>query len=172
MKKTIGSEPVKLQRHHYSIIQSPVGSLMLLADDSVLMGLYFAETAPPQLPRQDWTENAQHPVLQRAAKQLKEYFKKKRTSFSLPLAFKGTNFQRNIWREIARIPYGKTISYSELAERAGAPRAVRAAGTSTGRNPLAIIIPCHRVVGKDGSMCGFGGGLERKQFLLELESRT
>src|SRR5262249_49580642 len=82
----------------------------------------------------------------------------------------GTDFQEKIWQQIARIPYGKTISYSELAKRAGAPEAVRAAGTSTGRNPVAILIPCHRVVGKNGSMGGFAGGLERKHHLLELES--
>ena len=91
-------------------------------------------------------------------------------SFSVPLRLSGTDFQKRVWREIALIPYGETLSYSELAKRAGAPHAVRAAGRSTGRNPVSIIIPCHRVVGKNGNMCGFAGGLEKKRHLLELES--
>ena len=88
----------------------------------------------------------------------------------MPLRLAGTDFQRRVWGEIARIPYGETVSYSALAERAGAPLAVRAAGTSTGRNPAAIVVPCHRVMGKNGDLCGFGGGLERKRYLLKLEN--
>src|ERR1051325_2484980 len=110
------------------------------------------------------------PVLREAAKQLREYFAGKRKSFSLPLRLAGTDFQRRVWGEIARIPYGETVSYSALAQRAGAPLAVRAAGTSTGRNPAAIVVPCHRVMGKNGDLCGFGGGLERKRYLLKLEN--
>jgi methylated-DNA-[protein]-cysteine S-methyltransferase len=117
-----------------------------------------------------WKLDAQHPILRLAAKQLQEYFAGEREALSVPLRLAGTDFQQRIWREIARIPCGQTLSYSDLANRAGAPRAFRAAGTSTGRNPAAIFVPCHRVVGKNGSMCGFGGGLDRKRFLLGLEN--
>src|SRR5258706_10603321 len=154
----------------YSIFESPAGNLMLVADGSALTGVYFVGRDHMPAARSGWTPNGQHPVLQEAEKQLREYFMGKRKSFSVPLRLAGTDFQKRVWREIALIPYGETLSYSELAKRAGAPRAVRAAGTSTGRNPVSIIIPCHRVVGKNGSMCGFAGGLDKKRHLLELES--
>jgi methylated-DNA-[protein]-cysteine S-methyltransferase len=154
---------------YYCIIKSPVNDLMLVADDSALTGLYFAGCDHIPVASQHWTPNARHPVLKQTAKQLQEYFTGKRTSFSLPLRLTGTDFQEKIWRQIALIPCEKTISYSELAKRAGAPQAIRAVGTATGRNPLSIVIPCHRVMGKNGSLCGFAGGLAKKQQLLELE---
>ncbi|HSY17385.1 MAG TPA: methylated-DNA--[protein]-cysteine S-methyltransferase [Candidatus Acidoferrales bacterium] len=153
----------------YSVIKSPVGELLLTADDSALTGVYFAGCNHVPAESKQWTRNPQHPVLQSAAKQLAEYFAGKRTAFSISLHPSGTDFQEKVWREIARIPYGKTVSYSHLAKRAGTPDAVRAAGTATGRNPLSIVIPCHRVVGKNGALCGFAGGLERKQYLHTLE---
>jgi methylated-DNA-[protein]-cysteine S-methyltransferase len=156
--------------NHYAIIKSPIGDLMLVADDSALTGVYFAGCDHIPAASKRWTLNARHPVLRQAAKQLQEYFTGKRRSFSLPLRPAGTDFQENVWREIARIPYGETLSYSDLAKRAGAPEAIRAAGTTTGRNPVSIIIPCHRVVGKNGALCGFAGGLERKRHLLGLEN--
>ncbi len=156
---------------NYSIIKSLVGDLILVADASALTGLYFEGCQHVPAASKGWTLNAQHPVLEKTAKQLKEYFEGKRTSFSLPLRLAGTDFQEKIWQQIARIPYGKKISYSELAKRAGAPQAIRAAGTATGQNPVSIIIPCHRVMGKNGRLCGFAGGLERKRLLLELEKR-
>ncbi|HZQ47794.1 MAG TPA: methylated-DNA--[protein]-cysteine S-methyltransferase [Verrucomicrobiae bacterium] len=167
MKPTKASEENIMT--HYSIVKSPIGDLMLVADASALTGLYFAGCDHIPAASQRWTRNAQHPVLQRAAKQLREYFAGKRTTFSLPLGLVGTDFQEKIWRQIALIPYGKTITYSDLARRVGATQAVRAAGTSTGRNPLSIVIPCHRVVGKNGSLCGFAGGLDKKHQLLEFE---
>ncbi|MDB6034153.1 MAG: cysteine methyltransferase [Verrucomicrobiales bacterium] len=154
---------------HYCTVKSGINDLMLVADDSALIGLYFVGFDHLPVTSNRWTLNAQHPVLQQAAKQLQEYFKGKRNRFSIPLRLDGTAFQQKIWREIALIPYGETITYSDLAERAGAPQATRAAGTSTGRNPIAIIIPCHRVVGKNGSLGGFAGGLEKKKYLLNLE---
>jgi methylated-DNA-[protein]-cysteine S-methyltransferase len=156
----------------YSVIQSPVGDLRLVTDGSALTGLYFAGRDHIPASSKHWKANATHPILQTAARQLQEYFAGRRTSFSIPLHLSGTAFQEKIWRAIARIPYGKTITYTELAQRAGAAQAVRAAGTTTGRNPLSIIIPCHRVVGKNGELHGFAGGLERKKRLLELESPT
>jgi methylated-DNA-[protein]-cysteine S-methyltransferase len=140
-KKTIGKNIV----NHYSIIKSPIGDLMLVANDSALIGLYFAGHDPIPAASKDWKLHGQHPVLRQAAQQLHEYFAGKRKEFSLPLRLSGTDFQEKVWRQIALIPYGETISYSVLAQRAGAPQAIRAAGTNTGRNPVAIIIPCHRV---------------------------
>ena len=154
----------------YSIIKSPIDDLMLVADASALTGVYFFGGDHIPAASNRWALNPQHPILRQAAKQLREYFAGKRESFSLPLRLAGTDFQRKVWREIALIPYGKTASYSDLAKRAGAPQAIRAAGTSTGRNPVSIIIPCHRVMGKNGGLCGFAGGLERKRYLLELEN--
>jgi len=156
--------------NEYSIISSPIGDLMLVADTSALVGLYFVGCDHLPAASDRWQINAKNPVLQQATKQLQEYFAGKRETFSVPLRLVGTLFQEKIWREIARIPYGKTTSYSELATRAGSPQATRAAGTSTGRNPVAIIIPCHRVIGKNGGICGFAGGLERKRHLLALET--
>jgi len=153
----------------YSIIKSPIGNLMLVADGSELTGLYFVGCDHVPAATNNWTANTRHPVLQQTAKQLQEYFAGKRKKFSIAVRLAGTEFQRKIWREIALIPFGETVSYSDLAKRAGAPEAIRAAGTSTGRNPVSIVIPCHRVVGKNGGMGGFAGGLERKRRLLELE---
>src|SRR3954471_10619069 len=149
------------ENYFYTTVQSPLGELLLVAHASALTGLYF--TAPLPKPDDRWILDARHPVLGVAAVQLQEYFAGKRYTFSIALQPLGTPFQENIWREIARIPYGETLSYSTLAKRAGAPRAIRAAGTATGQNPISIIIPCHRVMGKDGSLCGFAGGLERKR---------
>lgn len=154
----------------YSILQSPIADLMLVADDSALVGLYFVGCEHVPAASSRWKLNAKHPVLQQTAKQLNEYFSRKRESFSLPLRLAGTEFQQRVWREIALIPFGITINYTDLAKRAGASHAIRATGTTTGRNPVSIIIPCHRVVGKNGSLCGFAGGLERKRYLLELEN--
>ena len=156
--------------NHYSILKSPIGELMLVADDSALTGIYFVGCDHMPAASKGWKLDARHPVLQQAAKQLQEYFAGKREAFSVPLRSVGTDFQKSVWRQIARIGYGKTLSYSDLAKRAGAPEAVRAAGTATGRNPLAIIVPCHRVVEKNGGMGGFAGGLERKRHLLGIEN--
>lgn len=152
-----------------SILQSDIGELMLVTDGSALTGLYFADSGHLPAECKLWAKNDQQPILQMTARQLEEYFAGKLTRFSIPLRLKGTRFQEKIWQEIARIPYGQTITYSELAGRAGIPQSIRAAGTATGRNPISIIVPCHRVVGKNGDLCGFAGGLERKRFLLALE---
>jgi methylated-DNA-[protein]-cysteine S-methyltransferase len=157
---------------YYSILKKPMGDLLLVANESEMIGLYFEACDHAPAARSHWTLGPQHPVLRLAGKQLQEYFEGKRTSFSLPLHFAGTDFQERVWRQIARIPYGETISYSELARRAGKPQAIRAAGANTGRNPLGIVIPCHRVVGKDGGITGFAGGLEWKRHLLNLENRA
>ena len=110
------------------------------------------------------------PVIEEAQKELAEYFEGKRRTFDLPLAFAGTDFQKSVWQALQKIGYGETVSYGELARRIGRPKAVRAVGVAVGENPFSIIVPCHRIVGADGSLTGYGGGFEAKKFLLGLES--
>jgi methylated-DNA-[protein]-cysteine S-methyltransferase len=152
----------------YSILKSPVGDLLLVADETHLIGIYFSGEKHAPATR-DWKRNPGHAVLKQTARELDEYFNGTRTTFSVPLRYDGTKFQQEIWRQISQISFGKTISYTELAKRAGAPSAPRAAGTATGQNPLSIIIPCHRVVGRNGGLRGYAGGLDRKRHLLEVE---
>lgn len=152
-----------------SIIESPIGDLYIVADSSHLIGLYFGGCDHVPNASQAWIQAPHHPVLRQAEAELREYFARARKHFSLPWRFAGTAFQERVWREIADIPFGETLTYSDLAQRTGATQAIRAVGTATGRNPLSLIVPCHRVVGKDGSLRGFAGGLDRKRFLLDLE---
>ena len=152
----------------YSILKSTVGDLLLVADETHLIGIYFSGEKHAPATR-DWKRNPDHTVLKQTARELDEYFHGTRTTFSVPLRYDGTKFQQEIWRQISQISFGKTISYTELAKRAGAPSAPRAAGTATGQNPLSIIIPCHRVVGRNGGLRGYAGGLDRKRHLLEVE---
>ena len=156
---------------YYTILKTKhLGDLLLVASAKHLTGIYFMGRDHVPASRDGWELNPAHPVLKQTVKELQEYFDGKRTSFSIPLQFEGTEFQQEVWRQIARIPFGEITTYSELARRAGAPEAVRAAGTATGSNPLAIVIPCHRVIGKDGALRGFAGGLDRKRHLLQLET--
>ena len=148
-------------------IDSPVGPLMLAADASGLRHIEFRDNRHPAN-RADW-HGGDSEILQASEAQLAEYFAGTRTSFDLPLAPQGTAFQLQVWHELARIPFGATISYAQLAQRIGKPEAVRAVGAANGRNPLPIVLPCHRVIGADGALVGFGGGLPTKQFLLRLE---
>ena len=152
----------------YRFIDSPVGPLLVAGNDA---GLHLIEFHAPRhpVPRgEDWREG-DHAVLQQAQRQLDAYFAGRRQGFDLPLAPQGTAFQRQVWWELANIPFGRTISYAELARRVGRPTAMRAVGAANGRNPIPIVLPCHRVIGADGSLTGFGGGLPTKQFLLRLE---
>jgi methylated-DNA-[protein]-cysteine S-methyltransferase len=147
-----------------------LGDLLLVATATHLVGIYFSNHKNgPKLPG-DGKSDPKHPILRQAGSELREYLEGKRTRFSVPVSYDGTDFQNEIWKQIARIPFGATITYSELAQRAGAPAAVRAAGTATGRNPLSIVVPCHRVVGKNGGMGGYAGGLDWKKNLLKIES--
>jgi methylated-DNA-[protein]-cysteine S-methyltransferase len=146
---------------------SPVGDVLLVANDEGLTALHFSPFDPPAgAPTPD------APLLQRAVAQLGEYFAGERTAFDLPLAPPGTAFQRRVWDELARIPYGTTTTYGAVAQRLGDPRCVRAVGLANGRNPLGIVVPCHRVVGADGNLRGYAGGIERKQRLLALEQSS
>ncbi len=147
-------------------VSSPVGHLILLASKKGLSGIYFGHRIESStLPRED-PKNA---ILKKTAAQLEEYFAKERETFDLPFDMKGSSFQRAVWRELSVIPFGHTISYGELADRLENPSAVRAVGTANGVNPISIIVPCHRVIGKDGSLTGYGGGLDLKLKLLQHE---
>ena len=150
-------------------MSSPLGNMLLAAAGGALCGIYFSgqKHLPEDLPT--WREDDRLPAFVAARAQLAEYFSGARTQFDLPLAPSGTAFQRAVWNAIAAVPFGATISYAELAARAGHAGSARAAGAATGRNPLSIVVPCHRIIGADGSLTGYAGGIERKSALLALE---
>ena len=146
------------------LLESPIGTLTLVKTNGVLSGLYTGDPRTESFgPR---TDAGFEDVVQ----QLDEYFARKRTMFTVPIAAIGTPFQQRVWAELMTIPYGETRSYGQLAEAIGNRSAMRAVGAANGRNPISIIVPCHRVIGSNGTLVGYGGGLERKQFLLNLES--
>ena len=153
----------------YDDMPSPIGVLRLVTDDQGLREIWFERGRHQRAPQPDWVR-AEAPLTQ-ARQQLEEYFAGTRQHFDLPLRPHGTPFQQDVWWELARIPYGTTISYGELARRIGQPQAMRAVGAANGRNPLPIVLPCHRVIGSNGSLTGFGGGLPTKRYLLSLEDR-
>jgi methylated-DNA-[protein]-cysteine S-methyltransferase len=155
----------------YRHCESPLGRLRLAASHDGLAGAWFAEGQRGTPSAMRWVEAIDHPVLNSAAEQIHRYFTGGDGSFGLPLDMSGgTAFQQAVWREMLNIPFGQTTTYGELARRVGRPRAVRAVGAAVGANPLSIIVPCHRVVGADGSLTGYAGGLVRKTALLALES--
>lgn len=151
----------------YTYLTTRVGKVLLAADDTGLRLISFESEKSTHQPEPDWVEDAD--ALASVASQLEAYFAGDLEDFRLPLSPQGTPFQMQVWQELQRIPYGTTISYGELAERIGNPKAVRAVGTANGANPLPIVIPCHRVIGADGSLTGYGGGLEIKEALLAIE---
>jgi methylated-DNA-[protein]-cysteine S-methyltransferase len=148
-------------------VRTPIGGLLLAGDGVHLKLVHFQSGNRPFQPQPGWV--AEPGAFGAVVKQLDEYFAGERRAFELPLAPSGTAFQQQVWRELTQIPYGETISYAELACRVGNPRASRAVGLANGANPLPIIVPCHRVIGANGSLTGFGGGLDMKRHLLELE---
>lgn len=150
------------------LVESPVGPLMLHAAADGVTGLSL-DGARMARARVDGTRDAAA-HLDALASQLDEYFDGSRTEFDVPLALDGSSFQREVWHALRAIPYGETVSYGELATRIGRPGAQRAVGLANGQNPVAIVVPCHRVIGADGSLTGYGGGLERKRYLLALEA--
>ena len=156
----------------HTTIASPVGPLLLAADDDGLRLIEFHAPRHPMRARRRLARRRQRTAAQATRQQLDEYFAGKRHDFDLPLAPQGTPFQREVWHTLAAIPYGETISYAQLATRVGKPAAVRAVGAANGRNPLPLVLPCHRVIGSDGSLTGFGGGLPTKQFLLRTGRRA
>jgi len=151
----------------YTHVESPVGPLLLSADERGLLLIRFAERGRPARPEPGWRED--RGPLSEATSQLERYFAGELREFDLRLAPEGTPFQLEVWNALRRIPYGRTMSYGELARSVGRPSASRAVGAANGRNPLPIVVPCHRVIGADGGLTGFGGGVEIKRALLELE---
>jgi methylated-DNA-[protein]-cysteine S-methyltransferase len=151
----------------YREVESPIGPLLLAGDERGLRFLLFANGRDKATPQPDWEPDVRH--LKEPVRQVTAYFAGRLRAFDLMLAPQGTAFQSAVWRELQRIPYGETISYGELARRLGNPKAVRAVGLANGANPMAIVIPCHRVIGSNGSLVGYGGGLPIKQALLTLE---
>ncbi len=154
----------------YKIIDSPIGKLKLVASDKALVAILWENDKPRRVRLSELKVNGQHPVLLETERQLKEYFDGKRKEFSIALEMNGTRFQKDVWEALLAIPFGETRSYAQLAEQLGNPRATRAVGAANGRNPVSIIVPCHRVIGSSGKLTGFAGGLEVKAQLLNLES--
>jgi methylated-DNA-[protein]-cysteine S-methyltransferase len=154
---------------NYCYVDSPVGLLLIAGSHEAVQSIWFSKRDQRALPQPGWTE-ACAGALGEAARQLREYFGGVRTIFGLPLEPHGTSFQRTVWARLAEIPYGETISYGELARRVGNPKAARAVGAANGANPLPIVVPCHRVIGANGNLTGFGGGVSVKQSLLSLEA--
>ncbi len=163
--------PASLAQRHF---HSPLGPIVLVASDQALVGAWFDDQAhlPRELEGQSTWHNApEHPVLRHASRQLKEYFDGQRRQFELALDLSyGTAFQQAVWQALLKIPFSHTCCYADVACAIANPKAVRAVGAAVGRNPLSIIVPCHRVLGADGTLTGYAGGLERKTFLLHLES--
>ena len=156
--------------HYYDLYESPQEQMLLVADREGLSGVYFdGQKYLPQV-ESDWRRDARHALLRQAKRELAEYFGGERKRFETALAPEGTPFQQAVWKAISAVGFGKTITYSELALHAGFPGSARAAGAATGRNPISIIVPCHRIVGSNGSLTGYAGGLDRKRALLALES--
>jgi methylated-DNA-[protein]-cysteine S-methyltransferase len=153
----------------YKFMNSPVGKLKLVASEKGLVAILWENDKPSRVRLAELAEDANHPMLQKTEQQLQEYFAGKRMSFSVPLDMKGTPFQKNVWEALLAIPFGETRTYGDLAKKLGNPTATRAVGAANGRNPVSIIVPCHRVIGASGKLTGFAGGLETKAHLLGLE---
>lgn len=153
----------------FAYLDSPIGPLLLVADESGLRQINFAKPAHPVPPDSAWQEEPS--ALREPINQLRAYFRGELEQFDLALAPQGTIFQQKVWSELSKIPYGETISYGELARRISSPNASRAVGLANGRNPIPIVVPCHRVIGSNGKLTGYGGGLPIKEKLLALEKR-
>jgi len=156
--------------HFYKTMTSPVGTLTLVASDKGLAAILWPLDDPKRLKLPVLTRGNDHPVLLQAVKELGEYFVGKRTHFTVELDFAGTDFQKRVWKALLEIPFGQTRSYGDIARKLGKPSAMRAVGAANGRNPISIIAPCHRVIGANGALTGFVGGLEAKKKLLALEA--
>lgn len=158
----------------YIEVLSPIGMLVVTNEGDAVTGLYMESHRHGPINRGNWILDVlgERDALVKAREQLNEYFAGSRTAFDLPLAAQGTAVQKEVWHALTQIPFGETRSYGEIARQLGKPKASRAIGAANGRNPISIIVPCHRVIGADGSLTGFGGGLERKQWLLAHEARV
>lgn len=156
----------------YKDMKSPVGKLKLVASSNALVAVLWVEGRPNRVKLDEMKFDPRHRVLIETERQLTEYFSGTRTEFDLPLQPEGSEFQKKVWQLLREIPFGKTRSYLDLAKALGSAKAVRAVGAANGKNPLSIVVPCHRVIGSDGSLTGFAGGLEAKANLLALEARV
>lgn len=154
---------------YFTFYQSPIQSLRLVSDGRSLIGLYMMSEKHHLIPQSDWLEDESVEPFPETKQQLTAYFAGRLTNFDLPLQMQGTIFQQRVWEALKTIPYGKTISYGELAKQIGEPNASRAVGLANGRNPVSIIVPCHRVIGANGKLTGYGGGIKRKEWLLNHE---
>jgi methylated-DNA-[protein]-cysteine S-methyltransferase len=155
---------------YYDLYESPQGQMLVVADGEGLSGVWFVGQKYFPRVEPEWRRDARHAPLRQAKQELSEYFGGERKRFETELTPEGTPFQQSVWKAISTVGFGKTITYSELARRAGCPGSARAAGAATGRNPISIIVPCHRIVGSNGGLTGYAGGLDRKRALLALES--
>jgi len=155
----------------YKEMKSPVGKLKLVAGSKALVAVLWEQERPNRVKLDTMNLDPRHPILLETERQLSEYFTGKRIQFDLPLQLSGTEFQKKVWQALREIPFGETKSYQDLARTVGSPYASRAVGAGNGKNPLSIVLPCHRVVGADGALTGFAGGLKTKAALLALEAR-
>ena len=155
---------------YYTRIESPIEPLLLASDGESLTSLFMVTQRHGPFFSETWKRDDNAKPFAEARRQMEAYFAGELTEFDLPLNMIGTEFQKTVWRELLNIPFGVTISYGELAERVGNPSASRAVGAANGRNPISIIVPCHRVIGSNGKLTGYGGGIERKEWLLSHES--
>ncbi|HWB05776.1 MAG TPA: methylated-DNA--[protein]-cysteine S-methyltransferase [Verrucomicrobiales bacterium] len=156
---------------YYKMMPSPVGELKLIASENGLAAILWENDDPHRVRLNSMEQNKSNPVLLETERQLNAYFAGKLKRFSLPLDFAGTEFQKKVWNALVTIPFGETRTYAQIAAQIGHPAAVRAVGAANGRNPISIVAPCHRVIGSNGKLTGFAGGLEVKAFLLELEGK-
>lgn len=155
---------------YYCYLDTPIGELLLAGEDGALAMIGFPKGSMRRDPEPDWIYNEK--PLSDARQQLQEYFDGTRKTFDLPLRLNGTEFQVSVLKALQKIPYGETVSYGEIARRIGRPKAMRAVGAANGRNPIPIVVPCHRVIGSSGDMTGFGGGIDTKEALLRLEAEN
>jgi len=155
---------------YYCYFDTPIGELLLAGEDDALAMIGFPKGSMRRDPESDWIYNEK--PLAEARRQLQEYFDGERKAFDLPLQLNGTEFQVSVLEALQNIPYGETVSYGEIAKRIGRPKAMRAVGAANGRNPIPIVVPCHRVIGSSGDMTGFGGGIDTKEALLRLEAEN
>lgn len=158
--------------YYHTKMRSPVGELNLIATDKGLAAVLWERDNPQRTQIAASTKSSDHPILQQAIVQLNEYFEKKRTVFSVPLDYTGTEFQQQVWAALLTIPFGETRTYGQIAKQINNPLSVRAVGGAANKNPVSIIIPCHRVIGMTGKLIGFAGGLENKSCLLQIENKT
>ncbi len=159
-----------MSSYAFKTMKTPVGELKLVATDRGLAAVLWEDDDPKRVRLSPMVEDKQHPVLLEAERQLRDYFAGKLQKFSLKFDPVGTDFQKDVWNALSTIPFGQTRSYAQIAQQVGRPKAVRAVGAANGKNPISIIVPCHRVIGSNGKLTGFAGGLEVKATLLELES--